>query len=368
PVGGVPPDPAVAARIAELQTELQRAQATESPAQQLSATSESARLAREVQTLQEQVAPTLRQVPFEPEAGVQAGALGVPDVDVRPVGRGEVTQVSLDDQLKLQQAREAAQPVRPVDVELFELGGELAVKQELIKEHPLFGFVAKFRVTPSKIDPIKGRQRPFRPTRDIKLTSFLDSGGRFPETVTEKQALALLGQRFISPNVVSKAGRVSRQVALDEIVRQLAGFEQGADLTADDVAGMIEQLAADQAEIVALQDRIADVEAGEFESAVPSLPIPAEQPSLPGVKGSDLPPPPTHAPATVPPVDPPTTPPPPTIAELPGAPIPARRFPGLLPDLQAIDPLISQATNPDVARKVANLPGVRSLQKHLNPA
>ena len=260
PVGGVPPDPAVAARIAELQAELQRAQATESPAQQLSATSETARLTREVETLQEQVAPTLRQVPFEPEAGVQAGAFGVPDVDVRPVGRGEVTQVSLDDQLKLQQARDAAL-VPDVEAKLFELGQELAVKQELLKDNPFNNFVIKFQTTPSKLDPVKGRRREFKPTREVQITSLLDSAGRFPETVTPKQAQALLGRSDPLPKTaLTKSGRVTRQVALDEVVRQLARFEQGAELTADDVAEMIERFAADKAEILALEDRVTDLE------------------------------------------------------------------------------------------------------------
>ena len=45
----------------------------------------------------------------KPEAGVQAGSLGVADKAVTPKGKGAATQVSLDDQLKLQQARGAKQ-------------------------------------------------------------------------------------------------------------------------------------------------------------------------------------------------------------------------------------------------------------------
>ena len=44
-----------------------------------------------------------------PEAGVQAGALGVPDRPFIPQGKGIVTQVSMDDQLKLQRARSAVE-------------------------------------------------------------------------------------------------------------------------------------------------------------------------------------------------------------------------------------------------------------------
>lgn len=370
-IGGVQPSPEVSARIAELQAELETTgvRAEEARTGELSQTPDAVRIRTELQGLTEQAVPSLpRQIPGEPEAGVQAAAFGVSQVDVRPVGRGEVTQISLDDQLRLQQAREAAQPVRPIDVELNQAFEELVVKQELLKDDPIANFRVKFEVTPAKIDPKKGRKRVFKPVRDVLLTSFLDAGGNFPEAVTVKQARALLGGRTPPVSVLNRQGKVPREVALDEIVRELAGFEQGAELTTDDVVAMIEKAAADKREIAALEERVAFLEAESFEPAKPDLPLPADEPPLPGRKGSGVPPPETHAPATVPPLDPPTSPPPPTIPELPGAPVPARRFPGVLPDLQPIDPLLSEATKPDTARKIANLPGVKALQKHLNPA
>ena len=51
-----------------------------------------------------------RAEPGTPEAGVQAGMGGAPDTTVTPAGKGVRTQVSMDDQLKLQQAR-APQPL-----------------------------------------------------------------------------------------------------------------------------------------------------------------------------------------------------------------------------------------------------------------
>ena len=48
------------------------------------------------------------QEPGAPESGVQLGALGVPAKEVSPAGKGVTTQIGLDDQLRLQQARETA--------------------------------------------------------------------------------------------------------------------------------------------------------------------------------------------------------------------------------------------------------------------
>jgi len=48
-------------------------------------------------------APTTE--PGQPEAGLQAGMMEVPDKEVRPKGKGKVVQISMEDQLKLEEAR-----------------------------------------------------------------------------------------------------------------------------------------------------------------------------------------------------------------------------------------------------------------------
>ncbi len=58
--------------------------------------------------------PTTEPIPIaeagEPEAGIQAGAFGVPSKAVRPVGKGQVTQISMEDQLKLAEVQAAEKP------------------------------------------------------------------------------------------------------------------------------------------------------------------------------------------------------------------------------------------------------------------
>ena len=85
---------------------------------------DAARAAAEVakmETVPEGVSPAVRPPEVEgvrlpmpepgmPEAGVQAGMLGVPERPFTPRGRGKPTTISMDEQLKLQQMREAAVP------------------------------------------------------------------------------------------------------------------------------------------------------------------------------------------------------------------------------------------------------------------
>ncbi len=42
--------------------------------------------------------------PGHPEAGLQFGSLGVPDVEYIPKGKGEAVQISMDDAVKLAEA------------------------------------------------------------------------------------------------------------------------------------------------------------------------------------------------------------------------------------------------------------------------
>ena len=78
-----------------------------------------------------------RRVPLAmegtPETGVQAGALGVPDRPVVPQGRGVTTQISMDDQLKLQAAREAG-GAAPLITEGAPPGGGRVPPEQVIAE------------------------------------------------------------------------------------------------------------------------------------------------------------------------------------------------------------------------------------------
>jgi len=73
-----------------------------------------------------EVAPEVPSTePGEPEAGLQPGMFGGVEV-VRPVGKGRPTQISMEEQLKLQQLREAAQPNRIAEIQaLLEKPGRL---------------------------------------------------------------------------------------------------------------------------------------------------------------------------------------------------------------------------------------------------
>jgi len=75
----------------------------------------------------------------QPEAGVQAGALGVPDRVVTPRGKGITTQISMDDQLRLEQARQAEQ--QPALQSAFEQAASdlegVTVRLEALRSDPV---------------------------------------------------------------------------------------------------------------------------------------------------------------------------------------------------------------------------------------
>uniref|UniRef100_A0A6M3IR09 Large polyvalent protein associated domain-containing protein n=1 Tax=viral metagenome TaxID=1070528 RepID=A0A6M3IR09_9ZZZZ len=226
-----------------------------------------------------------RQVPFEPEAGVQAGAFGVSDKDVRPVGKGKATQIGMDDQLRLERLRAEAEATQPeaeltqveptptepeipedTEREIYELEEQAAGLEETLKDNWLANLVIKYQTTPSKISPKKGRKREFKPTREVSIFSIVDSTGHVPLTFTGKTASAMLGGKvlspgaFISKDAFTKTKRVPRNVAFEAIIADLAEFQPGVERTADDVADMIERLFADKNKIEELRDRAFSLE------------------------------------------------------------------------------------------------------------
>ena len=72
--------------------------------------------------------------PGMPEAGIQPAMIeGVPSKEVRPSGKGEIVQISMEDQLKLEQARQVAEEAPKV---AYEAQAELAGLKEWITTEP----------------------------------------------------------------------------------------------------------------------------------------------------------------------------------------------------------------------------------------
>ncbi len=123
--------------------------------------------------------------PGQPEAGLQPSMFGeVAAKEVRPVGRGRVTQISMEDQLKLQQAREA--------------------------------------VAPAEVLPEAARTVPEVTTQRIEeISRLLETKGRLPKVEGTKPQLKLELARLEAESDVARFSNEELQRALEEVETEL---------------------------------------------------------------------------------------------------------------------------------------------------
>ena len=158
----------------------------------------------------------------ETEAGIQPSMIPeVPAKEVRPVGKGVPTQISMDEQAKLAEARAAAKPAEvppeeyPEEVEIYYAAQEASALRETLAEDA----VAQYRVTMGK--------------RRVPLTSFISIRKQnFPEYFTVKQARAL-NPKSTFDRYLQKGTKIYNHVPKDaalETVVQSLGMESADEL------------------------------------------------------------------------------------------------------------------------------------------
>ncbi len=177
-----------------------------------------------------EVAPVTE--PGMPEAGLQRSMLPeeISDKEVRPAGKGRVVQISMEDQLKLEQARRAAEEASADIKETYEA-------QETIEG---------LKVT-HEADPIATARFKLG-GRNVSLLSFISIREQtFPETFTVKQAEALRpGHTFTN---LTPEGRVPRDAALDDLSKQF-------NMTPDAIADRVMEIRQEKNKISQLESSI----------------------------------------------------------------------------------------------------------------
>ncbi len=140
--------------------------------------------------------------PGMPEAGLQPSMLGEAPVEVRPQGKGKVTQISMEDQLKLEQARREVIP--EAQRKAYEAQAELEGLKEWLQSEP----ASKLTNLIKKIGWSKG---------EVK-------------NLTLKQYRDLTGKTEIPPNILTEDKKHVRwEYSLDYIATE-QGYESGEAL------------------------------------------------------------------------------------------------------------------------------------------
>ncbi len=194
-----------------------------------------------IRLAREEIAPTIPKAePGAPEAGVQAAAFGVEEKVVRPLGKGELVQISMDDQLKLDQARQAVEETTE-DKAAYEAQQEIVGLQVSHETDP----VAQKRIWIGKDK--KGRDL----YRGLDFFISLKEQ-EFPEYFTLKQAKALypgLTEDIYSQPGTPQYNRVPRDVALDDMTKEFG-------MTPDEIADRVMAIRREKRQIKALENEI----------------------------------------------------------------------------------------------------------------
>ena len=174
--------------------------------------------------------------PGMPEAGLQPGMFGEEKV-VRPPGRGKLVQISMEDQLKLEEYKQAA--------EAYEAEAEVEGLKDFLANDP----VAKHRVLIGKKKVGKGKKA--RMVNDYRdLTFFISLREQtFPEYFTVKQAEALFpGHSFskYTQKGVPTYNRVPKDEALDDLSKRFG-------LSPDEIGDRVMQVREARRKIKALK-------------------------------------------------------------------------------------------------------------------
>ncbi len=168
--------------------------------------------------------------------------------EVRPAGKGKVTQISMEDQLKLQQARQAAKEAPPETQAAYEAQAEIEGIKATHEADP----IASLRFTIGQRSVGKGEARKVV-SRKVSIDQLIDAKEKefaYNDSFTPAQAKAIRpGQTFSMANRLPN-GRIRADAVLDE----LAGEYTGGDVQA--FINRVNQIRQEKARIKELEDYI----------------------------------------------------------------------------------------------------------------
>ncbi|MBA7546976.1 hypothetical protein ES705_39378 [subsurface metagenome] len=209
-----------------------------------------------------------RAEPGMPEAGIQPPMIPeVPARVVRPRGKGRVVQISMEDQLKLEQARQAAEEADAEVKGAYEAQAEIEGLRATHKSDPL----AQKRILIGKKKVGKGEKA--RMVDDYRGLDFFISlrEQTFPEFFTVKQAQALMPlhefPEYTQPGT-PKYNKVPRDVALDDLSKEF-------NMTPDEIADRVTAIRKEKRKIKDFEREI-QVQLTEKPLAALPEPKPAE--------------------------------------------------------------------------------------------
>ncbi len=189
--------------------------------------------------------------PGMPEAGYQPAMFEeVIDREVRPRGKGELVQISMEDQLKLEQAGRAAEEARPDVREAYEAQAEIEGLKVTHELDPVAQ--ARFTIGGKKVD----------------LTHFISLRERgYPDYFTLKEARALFPGHdfsFYAQKGTPQYNKVPRADALDDLTKRF-------NMTPDEIADRVMAIRNEKARIKALEADIARVETEKPLETLPEI-------------------------------------------------------------------------------------------------
>lgn len=190
--------------------------------------------------------PKVVTEPFQPEAGYQPTMIeGVTEKEVRPVGKGKVIQISMEEQLKLQQARRAVEEAPPELQKAYEAQEQITGLQITHETDPIASL--RFQIGQRTVG--KGEKAKVVP-RMVSIDQLVDVKEKtfaYNDSFTPSQA------RAIKPNTIfSEANKLPNgRVRADAVLDELADQHTGGDVQA--FIDRVNQIRAEKQQIKALQ-------------------------------------------------------------------------------------------------------------------
>jgi len=193
--------------------------------------------------------------PAMPEPGLQPSMFGEPTIEVRPPPRAEIVQISMDEQLKLEQARRAEAEMPPLTAEAiqaFELEAEIEGLRVTLEADRVAQYRFEQTVT-RKVKQPDGTYKLIQTTRKVGLESLISIREQaFPEYFTVKQAQMLNPEKafetYTQPGT-RQYNKVPRDVVLDQLTKEF-------NMTPDEIADRVMAIRRERARIKEAETQI----------------------------------------------------------------------------------------------------------------
>ncbi len=183
----------------------------------------------------------------QPEAGLQKGMFGE-EKEVRPQGKGKIVQISMEDQLKLDQARKAAE-VAPAETKV---AYEAQAKIEGIKVSQESDPIAQLRFQTGQRSVGEGEKRKVVP-RMVSIDQLIDvkeNEFAFDDSFTPAQAKAIKPDMVFSEANKLPNGRIRADAVLDDLAQKYTGGDINAFID------RVNQIRRDKLQVAELKDEI----------------------------------------------------------------------------------------------------------------